>query len=91
MSNSVSPDQKVELKKPVQIGIVVKGSGANDPAAQYTVRHWPFQFIKWPNRPDRKPSIEERENISRSGKLLCKWVLWSWNSFNHWRARAVLP
>jgi catechol 2,3-dioxygenase-like lactoylglutathione lyase family enzyme len=54
MSNSVSPDQKVELKKPVQIGIVVKDLEQTTRLLSTLFGIGPFRFIKWPNRPESK-------------------------------------
>jgi hypothetical protein len=54
MSGPVSSDQKVELKKPVQIGIVVKDLEQTTRLLSTLFRIGPFQFIEWPNRPDSK-------------------------------------
>lgn len=54
MSGVLSSDQKVELKKAVQIGIVVKDLEQTTRLLSTLFGIGPFQFIEWPNRPDSK-------------------------------------
>jgi len=54
MSGAVSFDQKVGLKKPVQIGIVVKDLEQTTRLLSTLFSIGPFQFIEWPNRPESK-------------------------------------
>ena len=45
---------KVELNKPVQVGIVVKDLKRTTQLLGSLFGLGPFQFIEWPNRPDAK-------------------------------------
>lgn len=56
MNEKVSANSlaKVELKKPVQIGIVVKDLERTTQLLGSLFGLGPFHFIEWPNRPDSK-------------------------------------
>lgn len=56
MSEKVGPSSsaKVELKRPVQIGIVVKNLERTTQLLGSLFGLGPFQFIEWPNRPDSR-------------------------------------
>jgi methylmalonyl-CoA/ethylmalonyl-CoA epimerase len=63
MADNASSDSsgKVELKRPVQIGILVKDIERTTRLLGSLFGLGPFQFIEWPNRPDSKYYYRGRE------------------------------
>ncbi|MFN8006044.1 MAG: VOC family protein [Terriglobia bacterium] len=61
MTNVESSHENVELKKLVQIGIVVKDLEQTTRMLTSLFGIGPFQFIEWPNRPDAKYFFRGKE------------------------------
>jgi catechol 2,3-dioxygenase-like lactoylglutathione lyase family enzyme len=75
------PSNKLELKKPVQIGILVKDLERTTRLLGSLFGFGPFHFIEWPDRPDSKyyyrgteQHIKNRQAFVQAGPLELEFV-----------------
>lgn len=94
MNEKVGPNSsvKVELKRPVQIGILVKDLERTTQLLGSLFGLGPFQFIEWPNRPDSKyyyrgteQHIKNRQAFLQVGPLELEFIEPLEGDRNHFR------